>query len=180
MRLIGLYLGTKYKVYRWNSIRDMASSLIFFTRFGEIWPWPVTLTYVKVIGIWVIKCALLGCTLVPSMKSRWHIIRDMAHLFWFWPIFGHLTLPCKIIGTWVIKCALLVCILVSSMKSVGQSGFEIWTQVKSISCLTMKFYPWPWVKVNEKYIIQCKSSCFTIIPNMNWIGQMFLKLFRIE
>ena len=30
MRLIGLYLGTKYEVCRWNSLRDMTSSLVFY------------------------------------------------------------------------------------------------------------------------------------------------------
>ena len=37
MRFIGLYLGTKYKVCRWNSIQDITSSLgvFFFTHFWE-------------------------------------------------------------------------------------------------------------------------------------------------
>ena len=45
----------------------------------------------------------------------------------------------KINSTWVIKCTLLGCILVPTMKYVGQIGFEIWTQVYLISCLTLKF-----------------------------------------
>ena len=68
--------------------------------------------------------------------------------------------------------ALLGCVLVPSMKSVGQIGFETWTQVYLISRLTLKFDRWPWVKVNEKYIIKYQSSCFTIIPNIKWMGQM--------
>ena len=40
------------------------------------------------------------------------------------------------------------CTLVPSMKSVGQIGFEKWTHVYPISCLTLKFYFWPWVKIN--------------------------------
>ena len=35
MRFIGLYLGTKYEVCRWNSVQDMTSSLFFFTHFLE-------------------------------------------------------------------------------------------------------------------------------------------------
>ena len=50
MHLIGLYLGTKYEVYRWNILRDMASCLVFYPFWGQfyldLWPW----TSVKVIG----------------------------------------------------------------------------------------------------------------------------------
>ena len=65
MCLIWLYLVTKYEVCRWNSIRDMAHLCRFWTFDLDLWPWPL----VRVIGTWVIKCALLGCILVPSMKS---------------------------------------------------------------------------------------------------------------
>ena len=34
MCIIGLYLGTKYEVCRWNSISDMSRSLVFY-QFGE-------------------------------------------------------------------------------------------------------------------------------------------------
>ena len=59
--------------------------LWFFTHFEEnltltfdldLWPWP----WVKVIGTWVIECALLGCTMVPSMKSVGEIASEI------WPI----------------------------------------------------------------------------------------------
>ena len=50
MCLIGLYLGTKYEVCRWNSIRDMAH-FVDFGQFLDIWPWPVTLTF----GTWVVS-----------------------------------------------------------------------------------------------------------------------------
>ena len=55
-------------------IRSRSSSLgsliivQYVTHFGEI----LTLAFdlnIKVTSIWVIECALLGCTLVPSMKS---------------------------------------------------------------------------------------------------------------
>ena len=44
MCLIRLYLGTKYEVCRWNSLRDMTSSLFFYQFLGkfdlDLWPWP--------------------------------------------------------------------------------------------------------------------------------------------
>ena len=50
MRLIGLYLGTKYQVCRRNSLRDMTSSLFFYQFFRkfdlDLRPWPL----VKVIS----------------------------------------------------------------------------------------------------------------------------------
>ena len=78
MRLIGLYLGTNYEVCRWNSLQDMTSSLVFYPFFGKIidldlWPWPKV-----VIGTWVIECALLGCTLVPTMKC----VGEIASKIW--------------------------------------------------------------------------------------------------
>ena len=80
MRLIGLYLGTKYEVCRWNSLQDMTSSLVFYAFWGkfdlDLWPWPS----VKVIGTWAIDWALLSCTLVPSMKSVGEIASEV------WPV----------------------------------------------------------------------------------------------
>ena len=35
VRLIGLYLGKKYEVCRWNSLRDMTSSLVFYPFLGK-------------------------------------------------------------------------------------------------------------------------------------------------
>ena len=81
MRLIGLYHGTKYEVCWWNSLRDMTSSLVFYpflTKF-DLWPWPK----VMVISTWVIECALLGCTLVPSMKSVGEIVSEIWPVLWF-------------------------------------------------------------------------------------------------
>ena len=97
MRLIGLYLGTKYEVCRWNSLRDMTISLVFYPflkKFDlDLWPWP----WVKVIETWVIACSLLGCTLVPSIKSVGQIASEKCpvlcffffiHLgeIWPWPL----------------------------------------------------------------------------------------------
>ena len=64
-----------------KSVGEIASKIWpavqHLTRFGE----NLTLTLeVKVIGTWVIECALLGCTLVPSMKSVGEIASEM------WPI----------------------------------------------------------------------------------------------
>ena len=66
------------EVCGWNSIKDVASCLVF-NPFGEnfdldFWPW----TMVKVISTWVIECALLGCTLVPSMKSVGEIAYEIG------------------------------------------------------------------------------------------------------
>ena len=79
MRFIELYLGTKYEVIGWNSIRDMVHWLVF-RHYWKIWPWPLTLTFVKVTVFWIIKCTLLGCDLVPSMKSVGEITSEI------WPI----------------------------------------------------------------------------------------------
>ena len=88
MRLIGLYLGTKYEVCRWNSLQDMTSSLVFYPFLGkfdlDLWPW----LSVKVIGTWVIECALLGCTLVPSMKCVREIASKIWPVLWFFMHFG--------------------------------------------------------------------------------------------
>ena len=38
----------------------------------SLWSWsltPLTLGSVKVVGTWVIECALLGYTLIPSIKT---------------------------------------------------------------------------------------------------------------
>ena len=49
-------------------------AVYYLTHFGK----NLTLTYkVKVIGTWVIECALLGCTLVPSMKSVGEIASEI-------------------------------------------------------------------------------------------------------
>ena len=108
MRLIGLYLGTKYEVCKWNSIRDMASCLVFYPIWGkfnlDLSPWPL----VKVIVTWVIECALLGCTLVPSMKSVGEIVSEIWPVLWFFTLFNWKIWPwplVKVIGTWVIECA---------------------------------------------------------------------------
>ena len=81
------YLGTKYEVCRWNSLRDMPHSLFFYTFWGKFdfdhWPWPK----VKVIGTWVIECALLGCTLVPIMKSVGEIASKIWPVLWFFTHF---------------------------------------------------------------------------------------------
>ena len=66
------------EVCGWNSIKDMASCLVFnpfWEKFElDLWPSPK----VKVIGTWVIECALLGCTLVPSMKC----VEEIASKIW--------------------------------------------------------------------------------------------------
>ena len=92
MCLIWLYLGTKYEVCtsRWNSLRDMTSSLVFYPLLGkfdlDLWPWP----WVKVIGTRVIECAFLGCTLVPSMKSVCEIAFEIWPVLYFFTIFGEI------------------------------------------------------------------------------------------
>ena len=78
MRLIELYLGTKYEVYGGNSIRDIDSCLVFYPFWGN-------LTLTRDIDLWtrlslnVPYCR--GSTLVPSMKS----LDEIA--FEIWPIF---------------------------------------------------------------------------------------------
>ena len=77
MPIYGLYLGTKYEVCRWNNIWDMASCLVvypFLVKFDlDLWS----------ISTWVIGCACMGCTLVPSMKSVGEIASKIRPVFWF-------------------------------------------------------------------------------------------------
>ena len=122
---------------------------------------------------------------------RWNSLQDMKSSL-FLPIFLEtLTLTfclltlVKVIGTWVIKCASFGCILVPSMKSVDQIVIVIWTKVHQISCLTLKFEIWPWVKVTEENINKIPLSCFTI--NQIWIGlfkrfrnYLELKVFQVK
>ena len=67
-------------------VGEIASEIwpvLFFTYFGEIWPWPVTL---------VVKCTLLSYNLAPS----WFFLSILWKI-WPWPLSMSLTL--------VIKCA---------------------------------------------------------------------------
>ena len=57
------------------------TSYLFFTHFWE----NLTLTFDldQIIGTWVIECALLDCTLVPSMKSVGEIASEIGPVLWF-------------------------------------------------------------------------------------------------
>ena len=77
MCLIGLYLGTKYEVCRWNSLREMTSSLVFYhTHFGE----NLTLTFHRHLGH-------IGLYLGTKHEvCRWNSLRDVtSSLFFFYP-----------------------------------------------------------------------------------------------
>ena len=73
-------------------------SLFFFYPFWgnfdlDLWPLPK----VKVIVTWVIECALLGCTLVKSMKSVGEIASEIwPVLYFFTHFFENLTLTCDL------------------------------------------------------------------------------------
>ena len=78
-----------------KSVGEIASEiwpvLWFFTHFCEkfylnLWPWPK----VKVIGTWVIECALMGCTLVPSVKSVGEIASEIWQVVWWFTHFGEI------------------------------------------------------------------------------------------
>ena len=75
------------EVCGWKSIQDMASCLLFKPFLGrfdlDLWPYPK----VKVISTWVIECALLGCTLVPRIKSVGEIAFEIWPVFWFFTHF---------------------------------------------------------------------------------------------
>ena len=99
MPLIGLYLGTKYEVCRWNSVQDMTSSLFFFYTFIgkfdlDLWPWPRSrssalrsLNAPYWVVPWYQVCTLLGCTLVSSMKSVGEIASEIWPFLWFYTHF---------------------------------------------------------------------------------------------
>ena len=52
-----------------------------------LYPFLKKLTLVKVIDTWVIACALLSCTLVPSMKSVGQIASEKCPVLCFLHIF---------------------------------------------------------------------------------------------
>ena len=61
-----------------KSVGEIVVELFSFTHFGEIG----TLTFdldvsVKVISTLVIECGLLGCTLIPSMKTVGEIASEI-------------------------------------------------------------------------------------------------------
>ena len=65
----------------------MASCLVFYSFFENF-----TLTFdldqkIKVISTWVIGCAFMGCTLVPSMKSVGEIASKICPVLWFFTHF---------------------------------------------------------------------------------------------
>ena len=104
-----------------KSVGEIASKIwpvvYYLTRFGEI----LILTFdldqrSRSSALGCIKCVLLGCTLVPGMKS----VGEIASSLVFYQYFGKFD-----IGTLVIECALLGCTLVPSMKSVGEIASEI-------------------------------------------------------
>ena len=161
MRLIGLYLGTKYEVCRWNSIQDMASSLGFYPFWENL-----TLTW-DLLGQ---GHRHLSCIIIANYLDFGQFL-DIDLDLWILP-------QVKVISFWVI--GLLGCIFVPSMKSVGQKSSEIWTQIYPISTLTAFHDTFGPKNSNFKYITKILLICFTIIPNLKWIGQTVWKLFGID
>ena len=115
MRFIEMYLGTKYEVCRWNSIRDMASSLIFLIIFWE----NLTLTFDldkgqghRNLGHWM---HLIGLYLGTKYEvCRWNSIQDMVScLVFFNPFWGKFDLDLRSRSStlrwlnapyWVVHC----------------------------------------------------------------------------
>ena len=165
MCLIGLYLGTKYEVCRWNSLRDMTSSLVFYSFWGkfdlDLWPWPK----VKVIGTRVIECDLLYL----GTKSIGEIASEIRPVLCFLPILEKFDLDLwpwskvKVIGICVIEWAFLGCTLVPSMKFVGKIASEIqpiiyvlipfWGNLTLICDFKWPQWPLDKVKVIDLYLI---------------------------
>ena len=93
-----LSLDVPYVVFLYIS----TSSLVFYKFWGkfdlDLWPWPE----VKVIVTWVIQCALLGCTLVPSMKCVGEIASELWQVLWFFThFFGKLRQGHRHLGHWM-------------------------------------------------------------------------------
>ena len=59
-----LYLGTRYDVCEFNSLRQMYISSFFVTFDLRLWP----SSFIKVTFTFVIRCTLCCCVLVPSTK----------------------------------------------------------------------------------------------------------------
>ena len=64
MLLIVFYLGTRYDVYGFNTLRNITICLFYVTFDLHLWPW----AYVKVTFTSISRCTLCNCTLVPSIK----------------------------------------------------------------------------------------------------------------
>ena len=185
MRIIGLYLDTKYEVCRWNSLRDRTSSLVFLPIFGEIWPWPLTLTLGQGHRQLGHSMCLIGLYLCPKYEvftSRWNSLHDMISSLVFYPFFGKfdLDLWVKVIGTWVIECASLGCTFVPSMKCllVGEIVSKIWqvlwffTHFWENLTLTLgqghRHY-FPWMR-----LLGC-----TLVPSMKSVGEIASEIWPV-
>ena len=96
MRLNRLYLGTKYEVCRWNSIGDIASSLVFYPFWGNL-----TLTFDL---HWRSRSSLLTSLNAHNCVVLWYQVWSLwmkyqsryRPLFSFLSTFGHLTLTCDL------------------------------------------------------------------------------------
>ena len=72
----GLYLGTKYEVCRWNILRDMTNSLVFYPFDLDQWP-----SDHQHLDHWM---RLISMYQIWSMYCRWKNIPDMASFFLNW------------------------------------------------------------------------------------------------
>ena len=145
----------------------------------DLWPW----TKVKVIDTWVIGCKLLGCTLVPSMKSVGKIASEIWPILCFFTHIGEnltLTFDLDQISTWVIECTLLGCTLVPSMKCVGEIASKVWPVIcfffyPFLAKFDIDLWPWPQVKVIGTWVIECVLLGCTLVPSMKSVGQIDMR-----
>ena len=102
MHLIVLYLGTKYEVCKWNSLKDMTSSLFFLPIFGKILPWPLTLTFSqghRHLSHWM---RLIGLYLDTKYEvCRWNSLWDMTSSLFFYPFLRKFDLDLWHLGHWM-------------------------------------------------------------------------------
>ena len=161
MCLIGLYLDTKYEVCRWNNLLDMTISLVFLPIFWKIWPWP----WVKVFGTWVIKCALLGCTLLPSMKSVGEIASEIWPVLWYFTHFGeNLTLTLikgqghRHLGHWMRLIGLYL-----------GTKYEVCSEIASEIWPVLWFFTHFGVNLTLTYDLRSRSSALGPLTEPYWV-----------
>ena len=150
--------------------------LHFFENFDlDLWPW----TSVKVIGTWVIICAILGCTLVPCIKSVGEIASEIWPIFSFFsPILRKFELDLFSLtyrqshSYSCHKCALLGSTFVPTVKSVGdieQSGNQL-----------MKVSHWPSNMVNGTWVNKCALLGCTLVPSIKSVGDISSEIWQVE
>ena len=125
------------EVCKWNSIQDLASCLVFNPFWGYF-----------DLDLWVIECALLCCTLVPSKKSVGEIAPEMCQLFSFNPFLWKFDLDLWSFGQGYPHLGHWMCLngLYLDIKYAVCRWNSLRDMTSSLDLYTFwgKIWPWPW------------------------------------